>query len=185
MKSRFISLLNQYQTILEQDINQPPQPDQQMDQSMGQQSDPSMNQQPQQQPQQQEPIKSSVGYAVISQLVLDAFKTVEINNKNDIKFSDNKVRTPKEAYNYLEIIKRNLAPDLQNELKQDVGKSENTKDLDSADLINLTQLALEALFFRPKDTDSAEFNNIATIEEVTVENAKEVIEKIRSYVSER
>jgi hypothetical protein len=48
MKSRFISLLNQYQTILEQDINQP---DQQLDQSMGQQADPTMNQQ-QQQPQQ-------------------------------------------------------------------------------------------------------------------------------------
>jgi hypothetical protein len=121
----------------------------------------------------------------LAQLVVDAFKTLEIQHKDDIKFSDNIVRSANEAYQYLKIIKRNIAPDLQRKLQQNVGKSENQNDLDSADLIKLTQLALSALFFRPKDADSAEFNNVTDIEKVTVDNAKDIIQKIQMYISQR
>lgn len=175
MKSLFTDKITDYYKLLEQDIGTPdqtaPTPDQNQQSAQLQQTPP--------------PVKSSVGYAVLAQLVVDAFKTLDIQNKDDIKFSDNIVRSANDAYQYLKIIKRNIAPDLQTKLQQNVGKSENKNDLDSADLIKLTQLALSALFFRPKDADSAEFNNITDIEKVTVDNAKEIIQKIQMYISQR
>jgi len=179
MKSRFIQQLTKYYRILEQDVGQAtpqvaPQDTQQVT--------------PEAQPNQPQPAaspKSSVRYAVLSQLVLDAFKTTQIRYKDDIKYSDNIIRTPHEATKYQEIIKRNLAPDLQKKLQSNVGKSDQENDLDSADMMKLTQLALQALFFVSKDVDSTEFNDIASTDKITVDNARQVTEKIRNFVSER
>ena len=172
---KFNDQYQEYLNLLEQDISDPSQAamPQQMDQN-AQPPQPQVESQP-----------ASVGYAVMAQLILNAYKTIDIPNKNDIKFSDNKIRTPEEAYKYLEIIKRNLAPDLQKELTFDVGKSTTKNDLDSADLIKLTQLALQALFFRPKDVNSSEFNNVIGLGNATVENAKDIVNQIQLILAER
>lgn len=128
---------------------------------------------------------SSVGYAILVKLLLDAFKTLTVRVKDDIKFSDNVARTSQEAYRYLDIVKRNLEPDLQRKTQEDIGKGGNdVKSVDSADIINIANLALKALFFTPKDPESAEYNDIAN-KVVDVNNAKSVFEMIRNVLSER
>ena len=187
MKSQFENLYNKYKLLLEQpETAEVPAPNAPVapqvpvatpDQAV---SPASQTQQPPQATQ------ASTGYAVLVQLMVDAFKTLNVRHPEDIKFSDNIARTPQQAYQYLEIVKRNLENDLQNKTQEDVGKGGNdSKNVDSADIINIANLAIKALFFRPKDVQSSEYNDIASIPKVTVDNAKQIYDNIRNILSER
>ena len=185
MKSKFLELLNEYKLLLEQpEAAEVPAPD--APEATQGAEDPTQQAASPASPTPQPIEQASVGYAVLVQLLLDAFKTMNIRNPNDIKFSDNVARTPQEAYKYLEIIKRNLEPDLQQKTQEDVGKNQqgNAK-MDSADVVNVANLAIKALFFTPKDMESTEYSEIASTQKVTVDNAFQVYEAIRNFLSER
>lgn len=184
MNTLFDNLIESYMQLMEADDGLPSDADVGGTTDAQQPQNTPQGQQPeQQQPQQSE--KASVGYAVMAQILLDAFKTTSILNKSDIKFSDNVARTPQDAYRYIEIIKRNLAPDLKAKIYQDVGKSTQVEDLDSADLIRLTNLAIKSLWFANKDVNSSEFSDIAKIDKVTTDNAKKIVNDIRRLIAER
>jgi len=180
MKSKFEELLKNYNLLMEQPLTPAPDVGAAPDATVAPTGGPDATTPiptPVQQP-------SSVGYAILVQLLLDAYKTTNIRHKDDIKFSDNIVRTPQEAYKYLEIVKRNLEPDLQQKTKETVGKGgANEKSVDSTDLINIANLALKSLFFTPKDSETGEYNEIAS-QVVDVNNAKQIYNQIRNAVSE-
>jgi hypothetical protein len=191
MKSTFDQLLNEYKQLLEQDGDPaagapagapPPSPS---PAGAGAPPDPMGAGAGAQPPQPPPKNPSSTGYAVLAQLVLDALKTPVVRDKEDIRFSDNTIRTPQEAYQYLNVIKRNLASDSQGKLQGDMGKSNDNKvpDLDTSELIYLAQLGLKALFYTRKDEKDSQFNDVASIVKVDTDNAKEIIEKIRSLLS--
>lgn len=185
MKNKFENLLNQYKMLLEQpeadptmgaEVNATP-PD--VGATPPAQGAPAQAPAPAQQP-------TSVGYAVLVQVLLDAFKTLNVRNKADIKFSDNQARTPQEAYKYLEIVKRNLEPDLQRKTQQNVGDTQQgAGNVESSDIVNITNLALKAIFFPNKDPQTSEYNDIASNDKVDVNNAKEIFNAIRNYLAER
>jgi len=189
MKNQFEHLYNQYKLLLEQpEAAEVPVPEAPM-QPQGAEATPDPAASPASQPEQQPPQQAeqaSVGYAVLVQLLLDAFKTINIKHTGDIKFSDNEARTPQDAYKYLEIVKRNLEPDLQQKQQQDVGKNDQgAKNVDSSDIINVANLAIKALFFTPKDTQTFEYSEIAATPKVTVDNAHQIYDSIRNFLSER
>ena len=183
MKTNFDKLLEDYKLLLmEADPLSPPLTNAPAPIS-GSPADNGASAQPQALPAQPTPkVKSSVGYAVLAQTVLDALKTPTVKYKEDIKFSDNKIRTPQEAYQYLEIIKRNLPPDSQQKLTGDMGKGAAV-DLDSSELVFLVQLGLKALFYTRKSEEDTPFNDLISIVKVDTDNAKEIMEKIRNLLS--
>lgn len=179
MKRKFEQLLESYQKLLEQPA--PPTPPTPVEAPV---VDPAAQPVAPPQPVKKEP--ATIGFTVLTKLILDAFKTKKPQYHNDLKFSDNKARTPDEAFKYLEIVSRNLPPESQNKLEAGINnKGGTTADMDGLTLIDAANLAINALFYYPKldEEESTEYNDIAQIVDVTPENAKEIYQKIRSYLS--
>lgn len=140
-------------------------------------------------PAQAGPKPSSVGFAIITQLILDALRVKQPNNLADKKYSDNKARTPEEAWKYIEIIKRNLPLDIQQKLEGDVGGAEGEadRDLDSLNIVDMANLGLKALFFLPKleEEDGAEYSDLSKVTKVDTANAEQIFEELRNFLSTR
>jgi hypothetical protein len=186
----FEKLLEEYRMLLEQEPvaavdpsagagpdqagagPQPPMPDGAMQQA--------------QQPPQQPAEPSSVGFAVVTQIILDALRVKQIPHISDKKYSDNFARTPQEAWKYLDIVTRNLPAQSQQKAQQDVGKG-GDEDLDELNIVDMANLAIKALFFVPKieESEGEEYSNLANITKVTTENAKQTYNQIREFLSTR
>ena len=147
--------------------------------------------QPPEQQAQQPKLKSSVGYAVIAQLVLDALKPNPIKNEQDLVYSDYKVvNKPEEELGEnemttnqaLKILYRNVPSDTRTKLQGDMGQG-ITGDLDSSELATLTQLGLDALFYHSKDRQDSSYNSLISDVKLDTSNAKQKMEEIRSLVS--
>lgn len=126
--------------------------------------------------------KASQGYTTLTNIILNAFKTIKPRFHNDVKYSDNRARNSKEAFKYLEIVKRNLPEGIQQRISQSGGQG-GFGDVDELTIINMANLALQALFTTPKDEESSEYSTISSIDEVTPENAKQVYQQIRDFLS--
>lgn len=183
MKSRFNKLVKEYYTLLEQDIPSPQQPDQ----SAG----PAPNAQPEQpQPTQPPKQQSSVGYAVLAQLVRAAFEHTSQIPETYIRYSDNTIRTKENANAAIKIIEAILKTDKNSIFQQNLGKvdhQQTARTMDVNDLINLAQLALQCIFYTQKQTlqsgvkqTTTDYNEIKDLPPITVDNAQDVINKIRA-----
>jgi hypothetical protein len=128
------------------------------------------------------PEKASQGYTALTNIILNAFKTIKPRFHGDVKYSDNKARDAQEAFKYLEIVKRNLPEGIQQKISQSGGKG-GFGDVDELTIVSMVNLALQALFTTPKDEESSEYSTISSLEQVTPENAKQVYQQIRDFLS--
>jgi hypothetical protein len=184
----FEKLLKEYRTLLEQDApiggGAAPTPAPSPAGAPPPDGAPTPN--PQQPPQQQKAPPASVGFAVVTQIILDALRVKQPIHNEDKRYSDNKARTPEEAWKYLDIVTRNLPRQSQQKAQQDVGKG-GDDDLDSLNIVDMANLALKALFFVPKlqEEESTEYSSLANVTKVTTENAQQVFNEIRNFLSTR
>ena len=178
---KFITLLEKYKKILSEAPEIPAQDVEAPAPDAGAGQPPAM---PDVQPQQPQPPpeKASQGYVALTNIILNAFKTIRPRFHGDVKYSDNKARDAKQAFQYLEIVKRNLPDGIQQKISQTGGKG-GFGDVDELTIVSMANLALQALFTTPKDEESSEYSTISSIEKVTPENAKQVYQQIRDFLS--
>lgn len=124
---------------------------------------------------------ASPSFTFLVNIIFEALKIKEIPNKNDIKYSINKVRNKNEAFKYLEIIINNFPEQIKNKFKKGYEIKFNNNDLDEVKFIDMVNLALKALFYIPKDNNT-EYNEIVLIDEITPENAKKVYNMISRFL---
>lgn len=176
--NKFNLLIEKYHELLEADeqmagdqtapdmadqTSQPPQPD--------------LQQQPQ--PVQTEPASSTFTY--LTKIVFEAFKTKDILNKGDIKFSDNQARNKDEAFKYFDIILRNLQQQTRTKIEQGFESEGDVNDIDEGNIVDMANLAIKALFYAPKD-NSTEYQDISMETEVTPENAKRIYNTLSRFL---
>jgi hypothetical protein len=122
---------------------------------------------------------SSPAFAAITQTILDAFKTKPKLNKYT-GMSNTKI-TNENVYKFLQIIQSNLPTDAQKHFNKNFGKGSKTP-VEGNDLIDMVTIALKALYDVDKSPQEPEYADISRISEVTVENAKEIYDKIVNVI---
>lgn len=178
MEYKFDCLLKEYKQLLEQeqpDAGNPNPPD-----TAGQAPQDAQPMSPDQnatQPPPSQPVSPAMVF--LTNLILQAFKTKQPLYKQDIKFSDNKAQNVNEAFDYLDIVLRNLPETVRQKIESSKG-GEAINDIDEGNIVDAANLALKALFYTPKELDT-EYHDIASNMEVTEENAKQIYDSINRF----
>ena len=120
---------------------------------------------------------ASPSYSYLVNVIQEALKTKQIINMDDMKFSNNEAKSSNEAYQYLNIVIRNLPTQTQQKLKQGFQKAGNFSDIDEGNLVDMANIAMKALFYNGKKENNTEYMSLSSTP-LTPENAKKIFESI-------
>ena len=167
MKRTFDSAIKAYEMLMEAD-EMPVDPNAQPDPTGGQPPVPVA------------PQPTSPAFAAITQTILDAFKT-KPNLNRDAGVATTPI-TRQNVYHFLNIIQKNLPPDAQQHFNRNFGKGGKTP-VEGNDLIDMVTIAMKALYDVDKSPEGSEYSDINNIDEVTVDNARTIYDKIVNAIS--
>ena len=134
---------------------------------------------------------ASAGYTAIVKLIRYALELPEpALGMKDLTYSNNTAKNSTQAWEYIDIVKRNLPKAIVNGIFQNSGNEKGKIDIDDISIIAMANTAIKALFYNPKlqannnldSTDTTYRMIIDNFKEITPKNAKQAFKQIRDFL---